>query len=179
VALIGFADAKKDHDAPQNPFIVVRSIGGMQRDPNRGLRMAIWKDGTVLFSPIPEKLGYAMLIGHLDEKNISELLELFKQSGLFNQRREGYVVPDSGYTSIRVEGLGGRTWHENLMPGFGGNIDDGGEYHRFVKSWKKCTGAMEALVPIHLKRLDENVTEPKAIFRGYNSSKPVETPWLR
>ena len=182
VAAVRSIRAEQDN-APQHPLIVMwsTSFRTSQNDhcSNGGLKIAIWKDGTVLFSPLPHNLGEAMLIGQLDQKELSELLETFKKSGLFTQSRSGYAVPDSASTTIKVEGLGTRFWHEYIMPGFGGNIDEDKEYYQFVKAWRKCTSALEGLVPIHLRRLDENVQEPKAMFRGYNSAEWFMTPWLR
>lgn len=185
VILCAAQEAPKESAAPEEnaaemrPLIVMhRTEGNMRDGRNEGLRLAIWKDGKVLFSPLPDQLGYAMLLGQIDPEAVRELERAFEASGLLSHPRAHYVVPDATYSTLSVDGLGSRSWHEYLNPGFGGNIDEDEEYFAFVKAWKHCTSALEALVPRQLQRLDENVREPSGVFRDYSSAEPDKTPWL-
>ena len=167
--LIAGEDAKSD----SAPCLVIWHTGGMQENPNHGLEVAIWSDGVVLLSPLPESLGKHMLTGRIDKQELADALRCIHDVG-FSKLTRDWQVPDSEFTTIAV--LDGQTathsWHEYLMPGFGGDLNTDADYRAFIRTWKKTRAAIEGLAPIELRPIG-NAKE----FRGYLVDAPYKTTW--
>jgi hypothetical protein len=172
----------------QTPCVVVWRAGGLplrgkDSQPNTGLEIAVWDDGTILYSPSRERLGQQLVVGKVPAEDVPAMLAAIRAAGFWDDRR-GDVVPDSSFTTIIVNEGGkrvSRQWHEYLLPGFGSSLGDA-QYRDFVRSWKRTRGAIESLAPVEIQRLEEvGGDKPGANpgFRGYNIAKPPDTPWSR
>ena len=173
------AGAAQDVRPPADrPCVIVWRYAGMQLKPNEGLVLAVWNDGTILFSHRPERLGEHLLIGRVALEDIQTMLVGIRAAGFWEKRRD-YVVPDSRFTTIVAHSGNDEarhSWHECLLPGFGGDINTDKEYRSFVRMWKKTMGAITALAPIEVQRLSEKVGKARA-WRGYVVDEPHKTVW--
>ncbi len=178
-AAVLLAAASQDEKAAAEwPCVAVWHQDGMKAKPNDGLRIAVWEDGTILFSPRPDRLGEHMLVGRVEKKDVETMLAGLRAAGFWDEHRSD-VVPDSAYTTIAASDGQKRTvhrWHEYLLPGFGSDINTDKDYRAFVRMWKRTSGAIEALPPIEVRRLSDELGE-KRVFRGYIADKPHETVW--
>ncbi len=129
VRLRGFPEEAATSDSGSSgpwPSVVVVQRGS--RRGNGGLRLALWPDGTMLFSPLRNALGDHMVVGRIDVDELNGALDALAQSGLYDPgAREHYISPDAQYTTIMVKQGGHpavlKSWHEVLLPGFGGNLN--------------------------------------------------------
>ena len=112
------------------PCLAVWHLGGNREKPNSGLKIAVWPDGTILFSPRLERVGEHMLVGAAEKADVEEMLKAVRLAGFFEAQRD-YVVPDSSFTTIAVrdgEGSSVHSFHAYLLPGFGGDINTDAKY---------------------------------------------------
>ncbi len=176
----------------QTPCVVVWRTPGLPAPPppsekgsppNGGLEIAVWDDGTILYSPNLQRLGQHLVVGKVPVEDVRAMLAAVRAAGFWDDHR-GERVPDSSYTTIIVSEDGkrvSRQWHEYLLPGFGSSLSDA-RYRDFVRCWKRTRGAIESLAPVEIQRLTEVVGDKpgaKADFRGYNLANPSDTPWSR
>ena len=156
-----------------NPCLVIWRYGGNAPGANQGLELAVWPDGSILLSPRSEALGKNLLAGRVDPNDLAAALSMIREVG-FQKLTRDWFVPDSAGTTIFVsdDKVTRRSWHEYLLPGFGGDINTDHEYCAFVRTWKKTCAAIEGLAPIELRRLEEAKE-----FRGYVVDAPEKTPW--
>lgn len=141
---------------------------------NSGLRIAVWPDGAILFSPVRARLGEHMLIGAVETADLEAALKTIRTAGFFKLTRD-YLVPDSGSTTIAVrdhEGSSAHSFHAYLMPGFGGDLNTDAEYRRFVRTWMHTHGAIESLAPVRLERLGD-----RQEYRGYSVAEQRASQW--
>jgi hypothetical protein len=161
------------------PCLAVWHDGGMRRNANSGLKLAVWSDGTILLSPREEKPGESLLVGKVDESDVKAMLQAVRDAGFFELGRD-YVVPDSSYATIAVRGdnkAAVHSWHGFLLPGFGGDLNTDPSYRAFIKVWKRTAGAIESLAPVELHRLSERAGTD-TMFRGYVIASPQKTGWF-
>jgi len=145
-----------------------------------GLVLAVWEDGVLLLAADPAAPGERLLAGRAEKADVAALIEAIGKTGFFEEKREGHVVPDAASTTIAARAGGRealRSWHEHLLPGFGGDINTDADYRRFVRMWKGTRGAIEALAPVEVRRLEE--ASPGGGFRGYDPASPGRTSWMR
>jgi len=167
----------------QPPCVVVWRSGGDNPEGNAGLDIAVWDDGTILYSPSRDRLGQHLVVGKAPVEDVRDMLAAIRTAGFWDDRRD-YLVPDSSFTTIIVNEGGkrvSRQWHEYLLPGFGSSLGDA-KYRDFVRSWKRTRGAIESLAPVEIQRLEEVVGDKPGVkpdFRGYNRAWPSHTPWSR
>ncbi len=148
------------------------------RHESRGpvpLKRALWKDGTVLFS---DPSGN-MRVGTVHHPSPWRMWNGLREAGFFTMEREHYIVPDSDYETIFAhQGSEAKihSWHCNLTRGFGGDIETDAAYRSFVEMWKKADDAISHLTPEQSSPLEDVAVN--GTYRGYDLSKPSETPWL-
>lgn len=182
VACLTFAGVEEEDDSPWPCIVMVYQANSMLPGVGgSGLRMAIWEDGSILMQP-DRSISEHILIGSLDGEDLETAFKSIVQTGFFSGSREGYVVPDAGYSTlmIRTETESKvRSWHGKLSPGFGGNLNTDKEYRRFVKMWKASESTLLALTPVKVERLAQHLKKSGAThFRGYNPQAPFEAPWI-
>ncbi len=163
------------------PCLAMTHNGGMSRDnkSKSGLLLAVWEDGTMLFAARQSAPGERLLVGRAEKAEVSNMLEAVKAAGFFEEKREHYAVPDSASTTIRVrngKNKGLHTWHERLLPGFGGDINTDTVYRQFIRMWKKTRGAVEALPLVEVHRFEELAVAGR--FRGYIADNAWKTAWM-
>ena len=115
-----------------------------------------------------------MLVGKVDPADLRAALASIRDAR-FQKLNRDWQAPDSGYVTILVRDTGVSTkhsWHEYLLPGFGGNINTDADYREFVRSWKKTRAAIEGLAPLELRTLQDTDD-----FRGYVVGAPEKTTW--
>jgi hypothetical protein len=170
---------EKSAEKADYPCVVVWHDAGYKvRNPNEGIRIAIWSDGTILFSPDPCRLGRNMVVGQAPKEDVQELLATIRNAGFLEDRR-GYSVPDASDSTIIVRDgskMASHSWHDYLVPGMGSDLNTDSEYRAFVRMWKKTSGAIESLTPVEIARLDEKLGKER-VFRGYVVDEPRKTPW--
>lgn len=157
------------------PVLTMWRNGGHRADSNEGLSLAVWDDGTLLLSPLTGKLGEHMLRGAVEIEDLHQVLKRIREGGYFRLKRD-YLVPDSAYVTLAVRDQAAtavHSFHEYLLPGFGGDISTDADYRAFVRTWKQARGAVETLAPTRLERLDN------AELRGYDPRAWRRTRWLR
>lgn len=183
------------------PCIVVWQEDGYvpAEQRNAGLVLAVWEDGTLLFPASTRRLGAHMLVGRAAPEDVAAVLRAAREAG-FDELKRDYVVPDSAYATITVgiarerratttapakhdsgDAVAERVahaWHGSLNPGFGGDVTTDDEYRAFVRAWKRTRGAIEALAPSEVYRL-QDVHPDLTQFRGYNLAEPYRTAWRR
>lgn len=162
------------------PVLTIWRNPGNTVNPDQGLEFAIWEDGGMLFaaggacSP-----GKHLLAGSCEKDEVRKLLNAVESAG-FSDLREHYAVPCSSSTTITIRTQGhviSRTWHENLQPGFGGDINVDADYRRFISSWKRVRGAAASVAPKEVYAIAADAAGE--VYRGYNITEPLRTKWRR
>ncbi len=144
-----------------------------------GLIMAVWTDGTMLFSSSPCRPGEHLLVGQADPADVQAMISAIVKADFFGRLRDDPGVPDAGYDTIgvRVRARKARSFHGSLSPGFGKNADPDADYWKFVKTFRRCRAELLAISPHGVERLAERL-DADGTFRGYNARDPVKTAWL-
>ncbi|MDX2199246.1 MAG: hypothetical protein SF069_09795 [Phycisphaerae bacterium] len=178
IAALAPADAGKHSD--QAPVLVIWHNPGNSINSDRGLELAIWEDGGMLFSAGGScSPGKYLLAGNCEPSDVRELLNAVHATGFADLQRD-WVVPCSSSTTIVVRSqsrVTRRTWHENLRPGFGGDINDDADYRKFISSWKRVRGAAASVAPKEVHAIAADAAGE--VYRGYNITEPYRTKWWR
>lgn len=159
------------------PVFVIWHDGS--RNVSGGLELAVWEDETMLLAPRRERPGTHLLVAKCMPGDVQTMLAAIR-AAKFAQLDRDWVVPDTSATtiSVRIDSrLHRRAWHENLTPGFGGDINKDPDYRAFVGSWKRVRGAIESLPPTEVARLCDHAEVQS--FRGFDLKDPRRTSWVR
>ena len=151
-------------------------------EPNIRVIVAVWEDGTMMWSEDSMKGGAPYRRGTIEPAAISELKAKLERRNAFedsNINRHSYG-PDSRWSGIVVRGreayLDIRTWHElaemnpnvvsisGSLRGLNGRnrdevlAEDSKEYRGFRSAWSKIKAEMLALIPVEAQT--ETDSEP-------------------
>lgn len=138
---------------------------GMRSGEPQGpqLRFAIWEDGRVLCAKDPEKGGMPLRAGTITLEQVALLKKQVKAAGIFELKRESYLVPDAPVHCLLTNADGKQRvlyWDERDTPNYGINVDLKPEGVAFKECWKQVKSA-------GLKRLKKDLPElpPTESFR--------------
>ncbi|GEM_PF-4216084 len=159
--------------------MVMYTPGNGPPDSPCGLIMAVWRDGTMLFSAGECSPGKHMLVGQADIADVDAMVEAMIRAGFFGKLKDDSGVPDAGFSTmaLRVRTSKARRHSGSLIPGFGKNANPDADYWAYVKMWRRCEAELHAISPHKVERLEDRL-EADGTFRGYNPDEPFETPWL-
>lgn len=144
-----------------------------------GLITAVWADGTVLHGPGYTGRKDLLFLVKANPKQVADTLAILRSAKLEDHVGQGGVVPDASHSTLRVS-IDGKLctldWHENINPGFGGDLNTDPKYRNFVEVWLKARGAVLAIAPLSVERLMDQPPQ-LSTFRGYDMKDPDATPW--
>lgn len=154
-----------------DPCFVIWQHPGYSLDPVYfGPITVVWRDGAILY------LGrQPCLVGKVEPKDVDAAIQTIRDAGFHNAAQE-WVVHDADYKTIIVRDTASsqRSWHEVILPNFGGDLNTDPEYRSFIRVWLKTRAAIESLAPIEVRPLKKDET-----FRGYDPKVPEHVLWRR
>ena len=144
----------------------------MHKGMQRGIRIVIWEDGTILYSETPDDWDSPLRLGKVTQDEITQLKKDLGESGVLDLSGHCYLVPDAPVMCTLVN-VGGRQqllyWDEVEISGYGINIDPQPHHMAFMKAWKVVNARAMALRPatslIHSDR-EVNETGRRRSFRA-------------
>lgn len=87
----------------ERPVLAVwRIVDGVTTDPPR-LRVAIWADGRMVFSPNAPKWGTNLLFGRISLEELSLLEKRVRATGVFELDRTTHLSPDSAWYCLLLD----------------------------------------------------------------------------
>ena len=123
-----------------------------------------------------------MLVGEVAPGEVAKAMTAVRDAGFFAIERYGYAVPDAASATLIAKSKDtakALTWHELLLPGFGGDLNTDEEYRKFIAMWHKSAAALYALTPTRVERLWKRLQKERAThFRGFDPAQPVKAPWM-
>jgi hypothetical protein len=167
-------EAPKDH--PGRPISTADTVlaiyvrhDGRRAPKSPGLVMAVWPDGTAIWSDDRTVGGPPYRSGHVDPKRVAAALKRIGADGYFDDESLGqlYVGPDAGSTILLAKAgkkkVDMQSWHE-LYEGNGAVAREGGlgtaegsrlaalkaesaKYLYYRMAWSELRGQMTALIP--------------------------------
>ena len=145
----------------------------------RRLIVAVWPDGTVIWSDNRATGGKPYYIGRIPNELVTKLLASLKEVGLFDLPGGARFGPDASYTVIAADADGKRqwlgSWHDPPTTRPRVHVGEGGmsalapaqprpkhspEYARFLEVWSESRRLIESVVPErHGKLLNEKLDD--------------------
>jgi hypothetical protein len=140
-------------------------LGGTGEDPY--LRFAIWGDGRVLYAKDPAKWGHEVRRGKLAPSRVARLKAALADTGIFDLKETGYLVPHGPVDCLMVD-LGGKQkmlyWDEIESPNYGINFDPKPHHLEFKRCWKAVNHLGLVALPDDGEALKERVKVPQSWY---------------
>ena len=133
------------------PFLAIwQRNGGRLVSEAPYLRIAIWKDGRILFSKDPDTWGHALQHGQIPADKIAKPERSLIETGVFELKGTCYLVPDAPCDCVMLD-LGEKKqmlyWDEVETAGYGINIAPKAHHVKFKECWKEINRLALAVRP--------------------------------
>lgn len=169
-ALLALAPRPAPPDGPAAPpsglvALVEYHPGNAVHAPPGGPVLAIWNDGTVIFSHNPcasENLQF----GRIPRTRVEEVLTDLKGTGLLDMAQDWNIVPDGHHRSITIirDGMGTvNRWNEALTVPWGAHIDAPREDRDFARAWMQARAILAFAQPSAYKPLKAGSAEDQRL----------------
>lgn len=127
------------------------------------LRLAIWADGRVVFARDPNQWSQDLQIGRISGKAMEELTGKILKTGVFELKRDEYLVPDAPSHKMLLSIAGWRKvlgWDEVDMEHYGISVNPNPDSNAFKKAWREVNLLAVAALPKESEKLNKRFENP-------------------